>query len=40
MTGGNPAPDLANVKYGPHARNVLDLWKAKSDNPKNGNTGK
>ncbi len=28
-----PAPDLANVKYGPHARNVLDLWKAKSDQP-------
>jgi acetyl esterase/lipase len=28
-----PAPDLANVKYGPHERNVLDLWKAKSDQP-------
>jgi acetyl esterase/lipase len=28
-----PAPDLADVKYGPHARNVLDLWKAKSDQP-------
>jgi acetyl esterase len=28
-----PAPDLANEKYGPHARNVLDLWKAKSDTP-------
>src|SRR5687767_11512076 len=27
------APDLANEKYGPHARNVLDLWKAKSDTP-------
>lgn len=27
------APDLANEKYGPHARNVLDLWKAKSDKP-------
>src|SRR5687767_2928244 len=26
-------PDLANEKYGPHARNVLDLWKAKSDKP-------
>jgi acetyl esterase/lipase len=24
-------PDLANVKYGPHERHVLDLWKAKSD---------
>jgi acetyl esterase len=28
-----PAPDLANVKYGSHERNVLDLWKAKSDFP-------
>src|SRR5689334_12464802 len=28
-----PAPDLAEVKYGPHQRNVLDLWKAKSDKP-------
>ncbi len=28
-----PAPDLAAVSYGPHARNVLDLWKAKSDKP-------
>lgn len=28
-----PKPDLANVKYGPHERNVLDLWKAKSDGP-------
>ncbi|MBI5774414.1 MAG: alpha/beta hydrolase [Verrucomicrobia bacterium] len=28
-----PAPDLANEKYGPHERNVLDLWKAKSDRP-------
>ena len=28
-----PAPDLANVKYRPHARNVLDLWKAPSDKP-------
>ena len=26
-------PDLANVSYGPHARNVLDLWKAKSNAP-------
>lgn len=25
-----PAPDLADVAYGPHQRNVLDLWKAKS----------
>src|SRR5688572_6619172 len=28
-----PPPDLANAKYGPHERNVLDLWKAKSDTP-------
>lgn len=28
-----PAPDLANEHYGPHERNVLDLWKAKSDKP-------
>jgi acetyl esterase len=28
-----PAPDLANVSYGPHQRNVFDLWKATSDEP-------
>ncbi len=28
-----PAPDHANVKYGPHERNVFDLWLAKSDQP-------
>jgi acetyl esterase len=28
-----PAPDVANEKYGPHPRNVLDLWKAKADKP-------
>lgn len=28
-----PAPDLMDEKYGPHERNVLDLWKAKSDTP-------
>jgi len=28
-----PAPSFANVKYGPHARNVLDIWQAKSDKP-------
>jgi acetyl esterase len=28
-----PKPDLANEKYGPHERNVLDLWKAKADTP-------
>lgn len=26
-------PDLANVPYGPHERNVLDLWRARSDKP-------
>jgi acetyl esterase/lipase len=25
-----PAPDHADVKYGPHERNVLDLWQAKT----------
>jgi acetyl esterase/lipase len=28
-----PAPDVANVSYGPHERNVIDLWKAKSEKP-------
>ncbi len=28
-----PRPDLADAKYGEHQRNVLDLWKAKSDKP-------
>lgn len=28
-----PAPDLANISYGPHKRNVLDLWKANSNQP-------
>jgi acetyl esterase len=28
-----PDPDLANVSYGPHERNVMDLWKAKSEQP-------
>lgn len=32
-TEPKPAPDLANAKYGPHERNVLDLWKAKSAQP-------
>lgn len=27
------APDLTDVRYGPHERNVLDLWRAKSDRP-------
>ncbi len=28
-----PAPDHADVRYGEHERNVLDLWLAKSDRP-------
>lgn len=31
--GTKPKPDLADFKYGPHERNVLDLWKATSDKP-------
>src|ERR1700683_3156123 len=26
-------PDFENVHYGPHERNVMDFWKAKSDHP-------
>jgi acetyl esterase len=28
-----PAPTFANVAYGPHERNVLDFWQAKSEQP-------
>jgi acetyl esterase/lipase len=28
-----PEPDFANARYGPHERNVLDLWQAASDKP-------
>src|SRR5262245_20206508 len=28
-----PKPDVAAFKYGPHERNVLDVWKAKSEKP-------
>ncbi|MFH1919433.1 MAG: alpha/beta hydrolase [Planctomycetota bacterium] len=28
-----PRPDFENVQYGPHERNVLDLWQAESDEP-------
>lgn len=28
-----PKPDYAEIKYGNHERNVLDLWKAKADKP-------
>jgi acetyl esterase/lipase len=31
--GSLPKPDVANAKYGPHERNVLDLWKAKTKRP-------
>lgn len=31
--GQKPRPDVANEKYGPHERNVFDLWKAKSESP-------
>jgi acetyl esterase/lipase len=29
----NPTPTVADVKYGPHERNVFDFWQAKSDKP-------
>ena len=29
----NPPPTVANFKYGPFERNVLDFWKAASDRP-------
>jgi acetyl esterase/lipase len=28
-----PQPDAADIKYGSHERNVLDLWRAKSESP-------
>jgi acetyl esterase/lipase len=28
-----PKPDVRDARYGPHERNVLDLWQAKSDRP-------
>jgi acetyl esterase len=28
-----PVPDVKDAKYGPHERNVLDLWKARSEKP-------
>lgn len=30
---GKRQPDVSDARYGPHERNVLDLWKAKSDRP-------
>jgi acetyl esterase/lipase len=29
----NPPKTVADFKYGPHERNVLDFWQAKSDKP-------
>ena len=29
----SPAPTQADVKYGPHARNVLDFWQAQAKEP-------
>lgn len=31
--GSNPPPTFEDVSYGPHERNVLDLWQAKSETP-------
>ena len=31
--GRKPQPDFANAKYGPHERNVFDLWLARSEQP-------
>ena len=33
LPGNRPAPDRADVPYGPHERNVLDFWAAESDGP-------
>lgn len=32
-TPKNPPKTVADFKYGPHERNVLDFWQAKSDKP-------
>ena len=29
LRAGQAEPDVVNIRYGPHDRNVLDLWKAK-----------
>lgn len=31
---GLPAPDFADLRYGPHERNVFDLWRAEGDGPR------
>ena len=33
-----PRPDVVNVRYGPHDRNVLDVWKAKRPSGLDGST--
>ncbi len=33
LPAAQDAPDVKDEKYGPHERNVLDLWKAPSDVP-------
>src|SRR5436305_15139819 len=33
-----PEPDFANIRYGPHERNVLDLWQA-TPKSKSGASG-
>jgi acetyl esterase/lipase len=30
----SPEPEVENVPYGPHERNVLDLWKAAGEGPR------
>lgn len=31
--GDKPAPDMKDVSYGPHERNVLDLWQGRTEVP-------
>lgn len=33
QSASKPRPQLADVSYGPHPRNVLDVWQAKTDAP-------
>jgi len=33
-TTGAPSPHVENSAYGPHERNVLDLWKAEGEGPR------
>jgi len=33
-SGQGPEPDIANLAYGPHERNVLDFWKAEGEGPR------